>query len=540
MKGHTLFALLYAVSTCVTATRTYSLEAQVADSYARCNALATMDFSRIPDAVTQVIKTHIEQRVDDVPGYCEVSGYVAPSIRFLLRLPSNGWNGKFIELGCGGSCGTTEHITRCADPLRRGYACIVSDGGHSSNGGDMKWAYNSPQAVVDYVVRASHVTALAGKVLAERYYGAPPKKSYFMGCSAGGLQALSEVQRFPWDFDGIIAGNPSMSVSQDWMNHLWTKRTMVDERGERILSQRDIESLHKAVVTKCDLNDGIKDGLIGDPRGCSFDPEELSCAKHKADGCFSSSQVDAVRRMYAGPTTKNGTPIGIPFAFKGSELTWESTWIGSTSNPVGEDSYLSEWFRYYLFQPNPGPSWTTKDFDLDRDYQRFGVAELTEPLNADLRRFRNRQGKLLMYSGWNDTAASVGRTVDYYENAEKLLGGRAATQNFFRLFVVPGMNHCSGGEGPFAIDYLSYLENWVEKDKAPDELVGSHITFGDLWDKALQGDQVAKRQLEKLQQFPLDPAIVQFSRPVYPYPIQTKYRGRGDPKDIANFSPVAP
>jgi hypothetical protein len=536
MKGYAHIALLCAAAICLTSTPTYTLGTPVPDGTTRCNALAGMDFSRIPDALTQIIKSHLEQRSGDAPAYCEVSGYVAPSIDFLLRLPNEKWNGKFIELGCGGSCGTTEHIAGCADPLRRGYACIVSDGGHSSNGGDMKWAYNNPQAVVDYVVRASHVAVLAGKVLAEHFYGAPPKKSYFMGCSAGGLQALSEVQRFPWDFDGVIAGDPSMSVSQDWMNWLWTTRTLVSEHGERVLSQRDIETLHKAVVSKCDLNDGVKDGLIGDPRICSFDPEELSCAKTKAEGCFSSSQIDAVRKMYAGPTTKKGIPIGIPFAFKGSELTW----IDPASNPSEEEPYLSEWFRYYLFQPNPGPSWTTKNFDFDRDYMRFGVAELTEPVNSDLRRFRNGQGKLILYSGWNDTAASVGLTVDYYENAEKLMGGREATQKFFRLFVVPGMNHCSGGDGSFAIDYLSYLEDWVEKDEAPDKLVGSHITFGNLWDKAMQGDQDAALQLKKLQQFPLDPAIVQFARPIYPYPLQTKYVGHGNPKDAANFAPVKP
>src|SRR5258706_9864230 len=202
MRGHAHIALLCAAAICLISTRTYALEAPVPDGGTQCNALAGMDFSRIPDALTQVVKTHLEPRSGDAPAYCEVSGYVAPSIKFLLRLPSESWNGKFIELGCGGSCGTTVHIAGCADPLRRRYACIVSDGGHSSNGEDMKWAYNNPQAVVDYVVSASHVTALAGRALAERYYSAPPQKSYFMGCSAGGLQAMSEAQRFPWDFDG--------------------------------------------------------------------------------------------------------------------------------------------------------------------------------------------------------------------------------------------------------------------------------------------------------------------------------------------------
>jgi hypothetical protein len=500
----------------------------------QCTALREFDLSSTPDAPAQIIAADNQHSSDDTPAYCEVTGYVSPSIRFRLRLPNDRWNGKFVELGCGGTCGTTEHISGCADPLGRGYACIVSDGGNSSSGGDMKWAYNNPQAVVDYVVRASHVTALVGKAIARRYYGSDPRKSYFMGCSAGGLQAMTAAQRFPWDFDGIVAGDPSASVSQDWMNWLWTVRTLIDEHGEQILSQRDLANVHSAVVAKCDLNDGVKDGLIGDPRACSFDPEELSCATRQGKAaCLSAAQIGAVRKMYAGPTTSNGVPIGRPFAFKGSELTW-----ADPANPSSlDDSYLPEWFRYYLFQPNPGPSWKLKDFDFDRDHKRFGVAELTEPLNPDLRRFRNAGGKLILYSGWNDTAASVGTTVDYYESAEKVLGGPTSTQTFFRLFVVPGMNHCSGGEGPFAIDYLSYLEQWVENGSAPDKVIGSHIKFGDLLDKASRGDADAERQLERLQRFPLDPAHVQFSRPIFPYPSQAKYVGHGDPNDASNFAP---
>lgn len=469
-----------------------------------CNTLMQSNFSSTPDAITQLTGGGLSPTTG--PQYCEIKGYIAPSIHFVIRLPAEIWNGKFIELGCGGTCGSTEHISGCAGPLKRGYACIVADGGNGSSGGDMKWAYNNPQAVVDYVVRSSHVTALVGKAIAARFYGEAPKKSYFMGCSAGGLQALSEAQHFPWDFDGIVAGDPSASVSHDWMDWLWANRSLHDTEGKRVFERPALELLHKAVLAKCDDNDGLKDGLIGDPQRCSFSPEELSCKRRgAAQDCLSDLQVEAARRMYAGPTTSSGKRIGVPFAFKGSELGWIEAASG--------DVYLSEWFRYYLFQPNPGPSWKLADFNFDRDYQRFGVAELTEPLNPDVRRLRDAGAKMILYSGWNDTAASTGTTVDYYENVEKIMGGHAATQTFLRLFVVPGMNHCTGDDGPFAIDYLSYLEAWVEGGRPPDKMIGAHISFGDLPQKATAGDEAAEQQIEQMQQFPLDSKLIQFSRP---------------------------
>jgi Tannase and feruloyl esterase len=529
MKKHSLLLLFFAT---VGALFLHNNDALAGN----CSALAQEDLSNTTDAVTQITSTHVEGDGNKTPSYCEVGGYVTPNIRFRLRLPTKNWNGKLIELGCGGTCGTTEHVVECNTLLRRGYACIVSDGGNSSSGVDMKWAYNNPQAVIEYVVRASHVTALAGKAIAQQYYQLSPRLSYFTGCSAGGLQAMSMAQRFPWDFDGIVAGDPSLSVSEDWMNWLWIYRTLLGEHGSRVLSERDLETLHGAVLARCDLNDGVKDGVIGDPRSCAYDPGELSCKQNRHEGCFSDLQVEAARKMYAGPSTRSGTPIGVPFAFKGSELHW----LDPGTNSSDEDSYLPEWFRYYLFQPNPGPSWTLENFDFDRDYKRFGIAELTEPLNPDLRRFRDHGGKLLLYSGWNDTAASVGRAVDYYENAEKVMGGRMSTQSFFRLFVVPGMSHCTGGEGAFAIDYLTYLESWVEKGEAPDKLMGFHVRLDNLMDRASKGDQAAIQELSRRLQFPLEPKTVEFSRPIYPYPMQAKYIGTGDPTDAANFVPVVP
>lgn len=512
--------------------------AQVApgnDAAARCLALRNADFSREPDAPTQIIEAKLVS--GDTLSYCQVSGYVTPNVGFLLRLPSTTWNGKFLELGCGGFCGSTDHIVECEGPLRRGYACIVSDNGHQSTILDAKWAYNNLQAEIDHAYRGAHVTALAGKAIVEHYYGQAPQQSYFSGCSTGGRQALMEAQRFPWDFDGILAGNPSLSVPGIYMHLLWANRAITDRAGEPLLGQADLETLHRAVVAKCDLNDGVKDGLIGDPRACAFDPTALRCTPRDQTGCLTPKQLDAVKKLYGGPMTSKGEHIYMPGPLPGSERTWLDSFRGPASNPRSQYNFAADAFRYSAFQPSPGPSWMPEAFDFDRDYQRLGMAEgLYAADNPDLRRFKAAGGKLLAFTGWNDAIGMPLPTVDYYETVEKTMGGRAATQEFFRLFVIPGMNHCTLGDGAFAVDWLSYLEAWVERGQAPQHVIGFHVKVDDL---QLDHPNYLRQLLRRLE-FPPDPTTVEFSRPAYPYPTVTNYLGRDNPKDAANFGPVAP
>jgi len=502
------------------------------NSAARCNALRTADFSRIPDALTQVTDAKVMPSTEGAIGHCEVRGYVAPRVGFLLRLPTDNWNGRFLELGCGASCGTADdhsfvHPFKCDDPLRRGYACIVSDGGNRSSGLDMKWAYNDPQAVIEYLFRASHVTALAGRAIAEHYYGRDSSRSYFMGCSAGGVQGMLEAQRFPWDFDGIVVGAPCVNITGILMSFLWNSRALTGKNGEPLLGLAELKLLHQAVVEKCDMNDGVKDGLIGDPRKCHFNASELRCTTSKNSRCLTAQQIDAAEKIYEGPHTSKGEQIAMPTAQRGSEMTWLGLLEGSVASPNLLSNYFQDWFRYYLFQPNPGPTWEPSAFDFDRDYRRLGMGEVPAPANSpDLRRFKASGGKLLVFTGWNDWLEGVLGTVDYYEAAERIIGERVATQDFFRLFVVPGMGHCGGGDGAYAVDYLSYLEAWVERGSAPEKLIGSHLKLDqiEIWGRG----------------FPPDPLIVAFSRPVYPYPIGMKYLGHGDPNDAASFGPEMP
>lgn len=496
------------------------------EASARCAAIAQIDFAGVIDAPTRVIDSkHVHS--GDKPGACEVTGYVAPSVGLRLALPDR-WNGKLIQLGCGGFCGSAD-LPFCEAVLHKGYACVVSDNGHTSTPRDALWAYNNTQAEIDHAYRGTHVTAVASKAIVERYYKRAPARSYFMGSSTGGRQAMMAAQRFPWDFDGIIAGVPSLSVAGIHLNLLWGNRWFTDRAREPLFTQSDLELLHRAVVARCDLNDAVADGLIGDPRICAFDPIELRCGVGKRGECLSAVQVEAARKIYGGAVTSNGEPIYMPAALKGSERTWID-WFSRTYEFVREE------FRYAAFDPDPGPTWKPEDFDFDRDYKRLGVAEaLSAAVNPDLRRFKAAGGKLLVYAGWSDAAGMPLHTVDYYEMAEKIMGGRAATQSFFRLFLIPGMNH-SLGAGAFAVDWLSYLESWVEKDEPPTQVTGSHVSNDDL---DSNNPDHALRLTRRLA-FPLDPAHVKFTRPVYPYPTVAMYSGCGDASEATSFVPVEP
>jgi feruloyl esterase len=511
------------------------------DPVARCTAIGKTDFSRLEDAPTQITATSFVALSNATAGYCQVSGYVTPNVGFILRLPSNGWNGKFMEQGCGGYCGSAEiFLPVCDHALKRGYACIVSDNGHQSTPSDAKWAYNDLQAQLDHGYRGAHVTALAGKAIVENYYVRKPKRSYFVGCSAGGRQALMEAQRFPWDFDGIIAGSPSVSVPEHHMAMLWGNRAFTDKAGVPLFGHRELELLHNAVVAKCDLNDGLRDGLIGDPRRCGFDPSELLCKVGSQGACLSAAQVDAAKRIYGGPTTSSGESIysggGL---MKGSESTWLEQLAGAPGDIRQYYTFPGEVFRYAAFMPSPGPNWKSEDFDFDHDYKRLGVSEgLNAAVNPDLRRFKAAGGKLLSYGGWSDVVGVPLAAVDYYETAEKTMGGRMPTQEFYRFFMLSGMGHCTFGDGAFAVDWLGYLEAWVEEGRVPFKVLSSHVEAAG---GALgSSDDATKVFLQRMGgwDYPLDPAAIKFSRPVYPYPTMTRYLGHGDHTDAANFGPT--
>jgi hypothetical protein len=504
--------------------------ALLVDSSAQCDALPKSDFSQVQDAPTQVTESTLVTPFGNAPGYCQVSGYVAPNVGFLLRLPLANWNGKFMEVGCGSTCGYF-WTQQCDEPLRKGYACVASDMGHKGalGGTDALWAQNNLQAKADLGYRAAHVVALAGKAISERYYNKAPDKSYFMGCSSGGREAMIEAQRFPWDFDGIVAGAPSLSEAGSNLTHIWWLREMTAGNHKPLFSLSDLQMVHAAALKKCDMDDGVKDGIIGNPASCQFDPTTLLCGVGEATGCLSRVQVEALIRVYRGPVTSAGIQVYPGRAFPGSELNLPNRNL-STAQIESQFNSLTDVFRYIELDSVPGSAWNADNFDFDADYKRLGEAQgLSSARNPDLRAYKNAGGKLISYVGLNDIdQADV--TIDYYTTVEKTMGGRGSTQDFFRLFTIPAMNHCTRGEGAFDADYLDALEGWVERHQAPDKLIAYHVRVEDLSPKDYDA-------IDRRLEFPLDPTTVIFSRPVYPYPVQARYLGHGNPNDAGSFGP---
>jgi feruloyl esterase len=478
------------------------------------------------DAPTEVTATKFTPASGAVPAFCDVKGYVAPNDVFVLRLPARDWNGKFIQVGCGGFCGNV--LADSCDPLlARGYACIATDMGHTSTGIDAKWAYDNTPAEIEFAYRSAHVVTLAGKAMTEAFYGKAPVHSYFVGCSTGGREGMVEAERFPWDYDGIISGAPVINETGDAMAVLWNVVSLSDAQGHPLLTAAQIRGVHAAAVARCDRDDGVADGLIGDPRRCGFDPAELQCTASRTDACLTPAQVAAVRKVYGGPVNSRGEKLYTGGALPGSELNWIGQYTSLDAGPSLFGRFMGDFFRYLAFVPDAGPTWKPTDFNWDRDYQRLGMMEsLYSGSNPDLRKFKAAGGKLMIYQGWADQSVLPLNIIDFYELAERAQGGPAPTAEFMRLYMIPGMNHCYGGEGAYSIDYLSSLEAWVEQGTPPDVLRSVHprdelpTTFS--WGAP-----------------PLPAADVAFARPVYPYPAEPRYTGHGDASDSANYLPRA-
>lgn len=533
MKKNFLTALVLGWTSALT-----HLPAGAMDAEGQCRALETVDFSAVKDAPPVVARAQLMQATRSAPAYCLVEGRVpiAPSQEFELRLPASGWNGKFLAIPniASGSV--------CDGYLKRGYACApMFRNGKKGRRDDEGLVVNRASVnQMDSALMQPHFLSVSGKAIVNSYYGSAPKKSYFMGCSGGGHAALVQAQSFPWNYDGIIAADPNLDLA-DWsIRALWSARSLQDQGGKPLLSADDIQVLHRAVLEQCDLDDGVKDGVLGNALGCKFDPAMLACSAGNKSGCLTPSQVEGVKRVYQGPRTSAGLQLTTAGVLPGSELQWHSlTGLGG----------LGALALKFAFE-GAIPEINAANFDFDRDYRRLGPGALEAHNNPDLRKFKAAGGKLLAHAGTNDIAQLTPGIVDYYEMTERAMGGRAATQDFFRLFMVPGATHCGRGAGADAVDYLSYLEAWVEQGKAPDMMIAARVSDaylataplpalpGGPSTASLTPEQRAAFAASQLQ-FPLDPSIpIAFTRPLYPYPLYAKYKGRGDPNDAASFAPI--
>jgi feruloyl esterase len=447
-----------------------------------------------------------------LPAFCRVAATLAPSsgseIKIEVWMPLAGWNGKFQGVGNGGYAGTMTYTAGSgslergmAEALSRGYATASTDTGHTADSGSTFLA--QPAKLVDYGYRAVHEMTIAAKAIVVAFYGAAPKRSYWNGCSLGGRQGLMEAQRFPADYDGVIAGAPANPQTLLSVWNVFVGQAALKNPANTIPTSK-YPMIHRAVLDACDGLDGLKDGLISDPSGCQFDFNSLACDGEDSPSCLTAAQV-ATARTVTSPAVhpRSGASI-FPGLALGTELGWGLRIGGPAPNPLGSD-----FVKYAIFK---NPDWDWHTFDLETGVAEAArIADVTDATNADLRAFIQGGSKLLLYHGWADPNFSAQSTIDYYQRVTERLG-LAQTTNSVRLFLAPGMGHCGGGDGPNAFDMVSALERWVENDQAPGLVVASHNIDG------------------KLDR----------TRPLCPYPQIAKYDGTGNPDEAVNFRCVVP
>jgi len=436
-----------------------------------------------------------------LPAFCRVSATSRPSsdsdIKIEVWLPLEGWNGNLLANGNGGWSGSINPQALAAG-LARGYASAMTDLGHE--GSSASFALGHPEKLVDYGYRAAHEMAVAAKAIIAGYYGHGPKFSYWTGCSAGGRSALMEAQRFPADFDGIIAGDPGLDWTGRAIQSVWVAQA-THKSEETYIPPDKYPLIHEAVLQACDARDGVKDGVLEDPTRCHFDPVELQCKGSDNLKCLTAPQVETARAIYTSVINRRTKKSVAPAFERGSELGW-ATMAGPKLFAIGDNL-----FKYVVFQD---PAWDYKTFDFDSDLARTAKAEngLLNAMNPNLGAFMDRGGKLIQYHGWSDPQIAPSSSVEYYTRVLETFGEAAKVQSSYRLFMVPGMAHCRGGDGTSSFDMLSALQQWVESGKAPDRIEASRIRNG----------------------------ITDRTRPLCPYPQIARYTGTGSTDEAANFA----
>jgi len=453
--------------------------------------------------------------ITGLPPFCRVVGVAQPTnasmIGFEVWMPTETWNNKFEGVGSGGSLGSIGY-TALADGLTRGYSTMANDNGHTGS----TWTFAQfPEKVIDFGYRAQHVTTQLGKLVTEAFYGAGPAHSYFVGCSQGGHHALMELQRYPEDYDGIVGGDPA-----NYWTHLMTAElfnSLQASLGDpaKVIPPEKLPVITRAVISECDAKDGLVDGLIVDPRRCTFDPTSLLCPGEEEPTCLTAPQVDTVRQIYAGPRNPRTGEQVFPGEPNSSEaVSWQGLWVGVTV--PGGSSY--EFFVHGVYGDNPNFDYHTFDFDADLAYTDSKpvvgetYASALNAINPDISAFRARGGKLIMYHGFSDGFITPYNSIGYYNDVVATVGrGNMPlddVQEFARLFMVPEMGHCAGGPGATTFDALHALEHWVEDGIAPERILAAHLN---------------------------PDRTVAFTRPLCPYPQEARYRGRGSIDDAANF-----
>lgn len=512
-----------------------------------CADLARVDLSGVADKPIHV--TEATEVADGKPApYCRVLGYVEPAVRFEVRLPLRYWTQRYLQTGCGGLCGRlgirTGNDMGCAPSQRGELALASTDMGHSAD--DEAWSAD-PQKRIDFAYRGVHVTALTAKALVERFYGQKPRYSYFAGCSDGGREALMEAQRYPDDFDGITAGAAAMNfVAQNTFYHGWQARVNVDAGGKVVLGPEKMPVLHAAALESCDATDGLKDGLIADPRACRFDPAVVQCKPGQDPAtCLSADEVEVARKIYRGAHDADGRKLTISGPQVGSELGWPGVQVprAAGGQDIGSRSFATE-VVCGLARDNPAPGGCSlNDLGFDaRSFERLkalhAIYDATDP---DLSRFERGGGKLILWHGWADQHISPLNSIAYHRAMRDVMG-EGRVKAFARLYLFPGGSHCRGGEGPFNVDLLSAIMSWVETGQAPHRLIASHTTGGEPRPGGEGGPGSEGRATLARAPGLLPPTEgkVDRSRPVFPYPLVARYTGKGSIDEAASFVEAMP
>jgi feruloyl esterase len=477
-----------------------------AADHAACQSLGSGGLFR--DTTVESVKDVPADAATSIAAHCEVTATITPAsgshIGVVYRLPQN-WNGKLLGLGGGGWAGNTR-IDAAAPGLARGYATAQTNAGHDGTDvWDTSWAARA-DAVTDFSFRAIHLMTTVGKMVVAKYYRRPQSRAYFQGCSTGGRQGLMEVQRFPGDYNGVIAGAPVYSLVTQTSALLRNLAFAAPGAG---LSTALLARLNEAALAACDAQDGLQDGIVTDPRRCSFDPAALLCREGAAStDCLSDSQVKAVRAVYDGVKTSAGYIAAYPLS-RGSEAGWSrfvavAPDAGAKPGSGAPGAGLANLRAALLGDPD----FDLAAFNVDRDFatvRASAFARSYEASDPDIAAFVRGGGKLILWHGFDDPGPSPLATIDYFEGVQRTTGPKVkALAANVRLFIAPGVYHCRGGPGADQFDMLATLDQWVESGHAPDTIRASR-------------------------------ADGRLSRPLCAYPTLPRYQGAGDPNDAASF-----
>jgi feruloyl esterase len=434
-----------------------------------------------------------------LPAFCRVAGTLRPTadsdIRFEVWLPTSGWNGKFVGTGNGVWAGSIV-LSSMAEPLAKGYATMATDDGHQGSPLDGNFAAGHPEKLVDFGYRAVHETTVAAKALIKALYDKAPSRSLFVSCSTGGRQGLMEAYRYPQDYDGISAMAPANPMVNLMISSLWTGVATLKDPASQIPRQK-FALVHKAVLQACDARDGVTDGIVS-RLGCDFDPQVLQCKAGDGPDCLTAPQVVALRAIYAGPHNPRTGELLYPGFEPGSEGMLPLLTTGPEPFPVA-----TTFFRSLVFQD---PKWDFRNFDYDHDVQRsmqVAHAVLDVPPSG-VEAFLAGGRKLLLSHGMADGLIPTRSTVNFYTALTQHAGAKESANT--RLFLVPGMGHCGGGDGPSVIDTISSIDGWVSTGHAPQRIIVSN-----------------------------PPGATPRTRPLCPYPQQAVYSGQGSTDEEQNF-----